>query len=66
MEEGGANNGQPTVDCADRINKFEEQNRLVSMPRSKIKAHTQKDNLVLKKKLNKLDIQIGYAGTGTL
>ena len=25
MEEGGTNNGQPTVDCADRINKFEEQ-----------------------------------------
>ena len=25
MEDGGANNGHPTVDCADRINKFEEQ-----------------------------------------
>ena len=25
MEESDANNGQPTVDCADRINKFKEQ-----------------------------------------
>ena len=25
MEEGGASNGQPTVDCADRVNKFKEQ-----------------------------------------
>ena len=63
MEKGGS-----TALGAELIvsTNSQSKNRLLSMPRSKIKAHTQKDNLVLKKKLTKLDIQIGYAGTGTL
>ena len=65
MEDGGAIK-QRSPYCAGRINKFEEQQP------SRVDAEIEKDSSHSKgqvgaaDKVAKLDIQIGYAGTGTL
>ena len=59
-------NNVTRLDCADRINKFEEQQP------SRVDAEIEKDSSHSKgqvgaaDKVAKLDIQIGHAGTGTL
>ena len=65
MEDGGANN-VTRLDCADRINKFEEQQpSRVDAEKRRRRAHT-KGQVGAADKVAKLDIQIVYAGTGTL